>query len=430
MIRAIVVFISTHIVVDGTSKRQLKRQRIAKPKRAVTNGDISPSGRILEEYNLDIIASHYGQLTANIVSRLPAYDANNTDYTPKTLNSVQEWTVLGNIKLGYPLSVSTQSIIFTIKDSEDLLIKYQANCIELDLQSDLEIKPLLHPSVTESIFTQAAWKLGLGPRIHALSPPTSLCESMNRKCGFDMPFEAYEMCVADSNSSFRYLIMSRVPGENLGAYKDACPDGIVPMERALLIGEALIAVLERIHREGQFVHGDIHLSNIMLESESRDAVKISLIDFARSFQNIPKPTDRIRPTGWSAHPLYSYWEIDGFLPSARDDVARAVEVVARLMLPEVYFSFEMFLAESSSEFIMKWKREANIFRLPAVKGVVDEEYDPVEKLRFANATRKDAIRSHLGDIMKLVRNMTDINGIPPYAAIRESFAACRNLTRF
>ncbi len=90
----------------------------------------------------------------------------------------------------------------------------------------------------------------------------------------------------------------------------------------------------------------------------------------------------------------------------------------------------MFLAESSSEFIMKWKREANIFRLPAVRGIVDAAYDPVEKLRFANATRKEAIRSHLGDIMKLVRNMTDINGIPPYAAIRESLAACRNLTRF
>jgi hypothetical protein len=122
------------------------------------------------------------------------------------------------------------------------------------------------------------------------------------------------------------------------------------MERAFEIGEALINVLERIHTTGRFVHGDIHMTNVMVESGS--PVELSLIDFGRSFQNIRKQTDRIRASGWSTHPLFSMWEIDGFTSSARDDVARAVELVARLMLPEIYTAFEVLLAQQSWELIL------------------------------------------------------------------------------
>ena len=419
--------LTTLIVVDCTSKRQLKRQRVADTRRAVLSEGITRSGRIVEKYNLEIISNHYGNATATLVSRLAGFDASNTEHLPNTMDTVFENTVMGKLRLGAPVSISTQSIIYRIQDRDDLLIKYQANCIELDLQADLRTRPYLHPSVTETIYSTASWRLGIGPAIHTLSPPTQLCESMTGKCAFDMPPQAYEICKADMNSSFRYLIMSRVPGSDLGAYKATFPDGIVPMERTFEIGEALIGVLERIHTTGRFVHGDIHMTNVMVESGS--PVKLSLIDFGRSFQNIRKQTDRIRASGWSTHPLFSMWEIDGFTPSARDDVARAVELVARLMLPEIYTAFEVLLAKQSWELILRWKREANIFRLPAVDGVVEEEYDPVENLPLVDESTKDLIRGHLAHILSLVRNMTDINGIPPYGALRESIAACRNLTR-
>jgi hypothetical protein len=400
-----------------------KRPRFEKPiVRSVMNVAITtPPGRIVEVYNLDLVEKYYGPWLAGEIPNISSFDEEREAFIPTNSDGMNQTTFYGIFQLGNPRAISRQSVVYKLKHRSDILIKYQANCVELEIQAEYYEKYYIHPTVVEFAYTRKASRFGIAPDVYFLSPPAALCRTMKDKCEFDMSVESFNGCKADPNSSLRYMIMDRVRGLTLAEYQATKPDGIVPFAQAMLIGEKLMSMIELLHNNASVVHGDIHLGNIMLESEN--PLSLKFIDFARSFENVKRPNERIRNPGWSAHPILSQWELDGYMSAPRDDVARIVGLVALIMNPPE--SYKVLETLSRLGRFITWKTEKDMFVIP--NGLPGHRgNDPVMNLNVDYAT-KEQIRSILSNILRLVRRMDDVNAVPLYASIRESFRQCYEL---
>jgi hypothetical protein len=401
-----------------------KRPRFETPKRhrSVISVKTSETGRVLEMYNENLIEEYYGPWLAREIPHVSSFDNDREAFIPTDKEGMNQTTVFGIFELKAPLAISRQSAIYKLKHRSDVLIKYQANCIELATQVDFQDEFLIHPTVVEFAYTRKASKFGLAPSAYFFSPPAQLCRMRTGKCDFDMSEKSYEACRSDPNASLRYMIMDRVRGRVLMEYQASNVNRTVPFAQAMLIGERLMSMIEVLHKNASIVHGDIHHGNIMVESESPLSMKF--IDLARSFENIERQQTRIRNSGWSTHPILSHWELDGYLSAARDDVARIISVVAVMINGPEYGDFLKTMSLFSSGTIFRWKAEANIFAIPQINGF--RAHDPVSELRVDFAVKLQ-IGAHLQQILSLVRQMDDINAVPPYAIIRDLFKQCYDL---
>jgi hypothetical protein len=412
----------------GVPPQTCKRARVEPttdpilPSRAVVNVGITPGGRIIEEYNAEVVGRYYGPFLASAIPSLVRRDATREVDLVSELDGMNQTTIYGNFELMNVFVSSKQSVIYSMKQVSNLLIKYQANCLELSLQEDLSGKPYIHPTVVEFVFTRRAAEFDLAPKVSFLSPPSPLCGQKTGKCAFTMSEERYSQCLIHPNSSLRYMVLEVVEGFNLYHYQISRENQTVPFAQAMQIGERLIEMIQVLHRNASVVHGDIHSGNIMIESE--DPLSLKFIDFARSFENTERPKMRIRETLWSTHQLFSAWEIDGFASSARDDVARIVETVAAMINPPEYLDFVDSLPVCDPVQILRWKKGEYIFAIPPRNGF--ESYDPVTELNL-DTSIESQIRANLIHILVLVRSMRDTQAVPPYEELKNIFRNCHEL---
>lgn len=394
--------------------------RSEQPLRAVTNLGKTATGKIIEIYNTTIVAEYYGDWLAKSIESLLEMD--ERQMAPNITMRMKEILIDGMLAFGELFAAPHQSAIFTLRDNPEKLIKYQSNCAELDFEIDLTVKPYIHPSVVEFAFTRRAAYFGLAPRVLMLSPPVGLCESKSGKCQFNMSTREYELCRSNPNSSLRYMIMDRVDGVSLFDYANRFSRSIVPFAKAMAIGVKLISVLEKLHVEARIGHGDIHESNIMISKDG----DLTLIDFARSFALQNRKSKRIRQQLWSTHPMFSYSEIAGFIPTALDDILRAVETIARLMNPRnQYFLFLRIITAENPNAILTWKFKRNIFHIPHRIGAPWAPFEPVRNL-ILDSNTTFMIESRLLDVLNVTRNLAHSKTIP-YNAIREAFSECLRL---
>ena len=393
---------------------------------AVENVGIYTNGLLIEQYNHSIVEEYYGDDMSTILTALIPHDYKHVASLPnKNLTFYNQQTAAHFIlRLDRRLSRSTESTLFlSDMHGTEVVVKYQANCIELDFSDSLIRKnysPYIHPLVVETIFAKKASKLGIAPNVHFLSPPTTLCENKTGTCSFSMDDDFYELCANHRDSSMRFIVSEFVQGVSLYEYKPKYMTTGNTLERALRIGEQLISMLEKLHTEAKIVHGDIHAGNIMVQGTvDGKQISLKLIDFGRAKANKPRSESIIREPYWVSHCLYSAWEMLGYTPTARDDVARAVQAIARLFFPEEYENHEGLIADISSQEIVKWKLEENFFEYSG--------YDPLVPFVGLNDTRKAEFRGHLLEIVELVRGMTQVNSVPPYAEIRSALMAAREI---
>ena len=425
----LILFCFTITFAFGSRKRPRDEKLVwVTEHRAVYNIGVAENGRILERYNPAIVERHYGPWLAGMLGPLVEKDVNSTLFIPNVLVPREETSILGLVRLGPSLAVSKQSVIYTVSDKPGVLIKYQANCIELEMQAQLVQKPFLHPSVVEFAFTRRASRFGLAPKVVSLSPPVGLCDRKEGKCSFDLSEGDFAACRAEPHSSLRYMIMERVRGSDLFSYKYDYTNETVPFVTGVLIGEEMMRMIEQLHTRAKIVHGDIHLGNVMIQEITEESVKMQFIDFARSFENNERPMGKLQSNFWSTHQLFSPWELAGYYPAARDDVYRVVEGVARLINPPEYTEFLDFVTRIHPQMILAWKSKKNIFLIPRTsKSHPFTPYDPVERLEI-HASKRAEIRDLLEHVLSLVRGMKDdINATPPYAEIGEVFRKCRLL---
>ncbi len=213
--------------------------------------------------------------------------------------------------------------------------------------------------------------------------------------------------------------MERVTGINVRELKRVYPEGMVPFATAMKIGYELIRIIQVLHEESHVVHGSISLDNVFLKQSSSSSHNVTwsvtLKNFGRSFENIPRQNEPIREEDWD-HYAYSIWEWAGYLSAPRDDIARAVFAIAELIQPwdffrEAYF----FLLEPTNYFAVDWVEQSD--------GTL---VNPVDALNITQEY-KTLIHDGFGEVSNLVGNMTDINAVPPYEQILYCLTAVRNL---
>ena len=384
----------------------------------------------MDVHNDTLIGMYYGEELAEKVGATIFNDTLNTQFAPSEDDTIQP-TPFGVLKLGQKVVSSKFSTIYEIENRKNILIKFQANCLELVPEMFYEPGiPYIHPLVRDYIFGKKASADRLAPRMFYLSPPSALCSMKEGKCDFTMAREDFHGCKNFPRSALRYMLMKRVVGTSLYQMKHDYPEGKVSFAVSLAVGYALIKHLAILHKRSRIVHGDIHLDNIMLESINwvNGSVSLQLIDFGRAFPNVPRPAERVRESGWSTHSLFSLWEIDGFAAAARDDIARAVQGIAQLMHPWNYMHLENWISEGSVRESLEHKKDTLWFVSPKVPDV--EPYDVLGSLNIT-MEYKDSIRIELEKVHDFVRGMDhDVNSVPPYGEIMECLGnAIRLYTR-
>ena len=266
--------------------------------------------------------------------------APNLDYEIFSDSKIHyEYTPLGRLTLNERIGQSRHSAVFTTVENPDLIIKYQSNC-------ERELLP--HPLLLDFWgLSQAARKnVSQVPRVHFVSPAVRAPIRRTTKCDFQLSDSAWPTC---ANSKVRFIVMERL-GPSVYGLRFMIP--MVP-RRAVQYGIELMDAVKGIHAAG-LLHGDIHSGNVLVDKEGR----VKLIDFDR-FQFDPGFIRKTHNRFQRNHPFFSPWEMEGYAPSSRDDIFRAISVISELFNP--LEAYREFLFSRSAEDLYIWKMKGHLF---------------------------------------------------------------------
>jgi len=395
--------------------------------------------RDLETSKREAFALKRGDIGRLMRKQFEMDDANH-DNVPELFDIENEYIPeLGLMHLGRSIHSGSQSTVFDLEPIPEFsneqanlgkgyIIKYELNCHDVGAG--------VHPLVSDYHFGVEAFRLGLGPRPVYISPPAIFNGERTRKTDFDMDHEELKECL-DGSANLRYLVVEKINGKTFHRVHIQSPEGQMDMKQALGMGAFLISALERLHASN-IIHGDIHAGNVMVESNDAgggvlmsqdDEGKIhglKLIDFGRArLSRGRRLTDQTTPVNGIDeyfHHMYSHWIMDGYEWEKRDDVFRAIQVIATMMnFHESYYGFERGLMTHSRVRLMDWKRKGFIFEIPN---------GPPSRNPFARLTgtekTKSLIRKDLRTVLSLVRKL-DISSPIPYDRIVGHLQKCREL---
>ena len=209
------------------------------------------------------------------------------------------------------------SVVFETSDRETV-VKYQSNCYRTSE---------VHPVARDYFFLKRLENSHVSPRALYLSGSASMPETEGIKTLFQMKGDSREAC-ASKGGSVRFMVVEKT-GMNMFQYARSFPDGRVPIARAVSIGIQVIKLLQKIHALG-IVHNDVHWGNVVFRNDAEES-EVMLIDFGRSFFAPEKePNFKLNLEFWKSNPHFTDWEIRGFHPGFRDDVARTLLMVSLL----------------------------------------------------------------------------------------------------
>lgn len=130
----------------------------------------------------------------------------------------------------------------------------------------------------------------------------------------------------------------------------------------MIIGIAVIDGLERLHRDANIVHGDMHASNIVLTNIDDVSVELKFIDFERASWNNRKANVPTRNLQHATDVLFRRWALGGYAVSARDDVDRAIHTIARLINSCCYLDHETEVMNRGRQAVELHKNESAVLK--------------------------------------------------------------------
>ena len=346
-----------------------------------------------------------------VVERIRQDEIAHREFSPSLdiLWYLSQDTVLGKFGLSKETVITNteSSTIHNITQAK-WIIKYQMDC--------LEEFPALHPLLIDYWFLEHVAPHGLAPRPIAISDQVALPAQRTLKTAFSIGGSVYRACVR-MRSSVRYAIMER-EGMNLHNFMVSQPGGKVPFAQAVKLGIDLIVVLKKLHEVAMVVHGDIHSGNVVFSAD--DPTKLVLIDFARAnFLDDTLSDERVRASNIWNDALLSPWEIDGFAQGRRDDVFRALLLVAILMNG---YSFYQHLSSLTYDLksSLDIKLHRNIF-------LCNPGSDPLEALELEKSNI-GKISRHLEDALLTVRSVPTRSDQPDHDRITAELRSVLEIT--
>ena len=257
------------------------------------------------------------------------------------------------IVFGQPLYNQGRTSVYNIVDLPDKIIKYYAYCFD-------PVHDPIDSVVVETYFANRVALLdpSLAVAVDFYSGSVRDSYPNNKiKEPYCDPIEHENGEVEFVDPRIRYLIMPKV-GLSLFHYMYISPDQRVDFIKGMKLGGQMIDLLQRLHSLN-IMHGDAHISNFAFSDDTNK--KLILIDFGRAELLDPKYQSSVDVgtfcTGKPWLDVYTgKWEMQSCKPSFRDDVYRAVQMIAMAIhgMPH-YELLQRYILSSEIEMMKKYK---------------------------------------------------------------------------
>ena len=332
---------------------------------------ISPMGRVIERFSPEQL-SHMDDRIKDSMIRQIHTDEELDAYTPNfDLQNIHESVPqFGRIELEALAVISSNALVFTVRNNPAILVKYVHDC-------DGGFLPTIpHPLLTETWLQATAARQGLAPKVFFVSPPARLPSdfSVSQKVSFQLSSDEYLECVF-GQTTVRFAVIERLHGRSLqGLYRDGKIGGF---EDGIQIGKALIPRLQALHAQG-IVHGDLAIDRISLTRDNEGKIQLRFINFLSASvtdkfgiaTTIPKTHSA---TNDARRHLKSPWELIGgpyHRSTRRDDLFRLIQIVAHIMSPRgTYDEGQRHVLSMGGKFLAEWKQTGPLFKSPLAPGM-------------------------------------------------------------
>ena len=343
----------------------------------------------------------------------------------------------GKLKLARKeLAITGSSKVYaaTLEESSgeirSVVVKYMTDCVRRDeLMRKLAARStpaaakalasMKHPLENEGEFLEIVYNADntLVPETLILSPsvrPTPLLHrDASERIMSTVLAEKYLYC-AGLDSKIRFLVQARA-GPDLAKYLGdmrRTSVAAVYMETALRATMLTIAKLEKLHALN-IVHGDIHSGNVVLADPAGTKIAsesdLLFIDFGYA-HTIPSAETAV--AGNMNIELLSPWHLEEASPvGQRDDVYRALEMLARALAPPKSFrrGIEDLWKTGGKDAVLGFKREGNLFATCC------------QGMGLSDAA-VGALQVHLDGLVSHVRGYADPTTVPNYDGLVQELA--------
>ena len=365
-----------------------------------------------------------------LTTRQGAKDRINGKYAPNLNARFEDLPgPINRIDVGEFIASSSYSTVFGLETpvgTDELVIKYQGDC-------DHE-EGKVHRLMLDFWFAQAASVIGLSPKPLFISPAVSMADYCmeashcrgHRDSGIEMRGAGvldklqFNIFNRDSKAAtecrkggmVRYMAMERV-GDCLNMYGTSGLD----LGDSVRVGIRVIELLERLHNEAGVIHGDIHSGNVCRRSATTaDPFDFVFIDFGMASAVGHEGEGDSERSAFPPHYSLTPWQLVGYGFNRRDDVFKAVYMVAVLM-----FGDDLSERLHSSCLVASGKSEPKYGQCLLDFKESGAYFTRIDSLFAGTDARVDQLGSAFMRVHELVMTMTEVEAEIPYTRIIDGF---------
>ena len=330
--------------------------------------------------------------------RQPFADVAHEYFTPRLFTGEYERIPeLGQVVLGERISRNRYSTVFRLQSHPEYVIKYQSNCRSLDRA--------VHPLLMDFWLGRIAAEVNVSANPIFVSPAVALEDApfMTPKIAFRMNQLDLDMC-RTQGGVVRFMVMERLV---------TCLSGTVTakpnLHLGVQVGIQMMVILHQLHNAGVY-HGDIHAGNVC---QSRtDPGILKLIDFGTG--GFVEEETEIRDRGpLRSHAAMTEWQMDGHSSTRRDDMYKAMELVAFIAVGHSWWTLPELWAQFDRPKLIAWKQRGSLF--------LTDKVDAVKNGTSLSEEDQDWVRATLDGAVDTVRRLARVEQWMPYGKIQADF---------
>lgn len=290
-----------------------------------------------------VFATQYQESLRKIISMFENKPNPEPDLLPPFVGTEThrpDMSPLGNLIFVSTIARTSGSNVFeavTTGSDKTVVVKYTTDCAERLSGS----KEQMHPLEKEFVFLAVLNETCLVPATYYLSAESRISDHTRfvGRVMSDLLQLKFDAC-RNAGTTVRYMVQEKA-GISIHDFFDRFQEESSPQEyikSVINAGISMVYKLAQLHSKG-IVHNDIHASNILLRSDQQDFVNVEwddlvFIDFAYAdffpaYLGADKKLER--PRSDLRRYVLSPWQLGGHRPGPRDDLYRAIQMVAHLL---------------------------------------------------------------------------------------------------